>query len=159
MHAYFTDLCEIISASIIDHQDRVSLTVEGGRGVVESRISVSLGLIVAELVINALKHAFPDDRSGKIVIDYSFHGPNWSLSVHDDGVGMPTTAPVRKGLGTSIVQALARQLSASIETTPQYPGTRVSIQRTPVALVQNDPGTATVQAAGADAGTSAVGGR
>ncbi|MDR7116758.1 histidine kinase dimerization/phosphoacceptor domain -containing protein [Caulobacter sp. BE254] len=157
MHAYFTSLCEIISASIIGDQDHVALTVAGGRGVVESRISVSLGLIVTELVINALKHAFPGDRPGKIVIDYGFHGPNWTLSVHDDGVGMPTTA--RKGLGSSIVEALARQLSASVETTLQHPGTRVSIQHTQVALVQDDPKTASERAARAAAGTSAIGGR
>jgi len=157
MHAYFTSLCEIISASIIGEQDHVALTVEGGRGVVESRISVSLGLIVTELVINALKHAFPGDRPGKVAIDYSFHGPNWTLCVRDDGVGMPTTA--RKGLGSSIVQALARQLSATVETTPQHPGTLVSIEHTQVALVQDDPETASARAERADAGTSAIGGR
>ena len=118
---------------------------------------MSLGLIVTELVINALKHAFPDDRPGKIVIDYSFHGPNWNLSVYDDGVGMPTVA--RKGLGTSIVQALARQLSASVETSPQHPGAQVSIQHTQVALVQDDPETANARATGADAEASAIGGR
>ena len=40
------------------------------------------GLIVTELVINALKHAFPDDRHGKIKVDYSSHGPNWLALGH-----------------------------------------------------------------------------
>lgn len=139
VHAYFTKLCESISASMIGDVDQISLIVEGGGGVVEARVSVSLGLIVTELVINALKHAFPDGRKGKIVIDYNFHGPNWILCVRDDGVGMPLTAPMRTGLGTSIVAALAGQLHASVEVTPEHPGTQVSITHNQVALVVAKP--------------------
>jgi len=137
VHAYFTSLCESISASMIDEVDRISLTVEGGDGVVDARVSVSLGLIVTELVINALKHAFPDGRPGKIKVDYNFHGPNWILCVRDDGVGMPAAAPRRTGLGTGIVRALAGQLNASVELTPQHPGTQVSIKHTQIALVED----------------------
>lgn len=111
-------------------------------GVVDARVSVSLGLIVTELVINALKHAFPDGRLGKITVDYNFHGPNWILCVRDDGVGMPLTAPARTGLGTSIVAALAGQLHASVEATPQQPGTQVSIKHTQIALVKDEPAVA-----------------
>ena len=139
VHAYFTKLCESISASMIGDVDQISLIVEGGGGVVEARVSVSLGLIVTELVINALKHAFPEGRKGKIVIDYNFHGPNWILCVRDDGVGMPLTAPMRTGLGTSIVAALAGQLHASVEVTPEHPGTQVSITHNQVALVVAKP--------------------
>lgn len=139
VHAYFTRLCESISASMIGDVDRVSLIVEGGDGVVEARVSVSLGLIVTELVINALKHAFPDGRPGTIAVDYDFHGPNWILCVRDDGVGTPQAAPPRTGLGTSIVAALARQLHASVETTAEHPGTRVSITHTRIALVEDGP--------------------
>ena len=49
---------------------------------------MSLGLIVTELVINALKHAFPDHRKGKIVVSYHCDGDAWTLSVADDGVGI-----------------------------------------------------------------------
>lgn len=139
VHTYFTTLCESISASMIGDVDQISLVVEGGGGVIEARVSVSLGLIVTELVINALKHAFPEGRKGKISIDYNFRGPNWVLCVRDDGVGMPLTAPVRTGLGTSIVAALAGQLHASVEITPKHPGTQVSITHTKVALVEGKP--------------------
>ncbi len=143
VHAYFSSLCESISASMIGELDQISLTVEGGEGVVEARVSVSLGLIVTELVINALKHAFPDGRPGKIKVDYNFHGPNWVLCVRDDGVGMPPPgAAVRIGLGTSIVQALARQLNAEVEIVREHPGTKVSIHHVQIALVQDDPETA-----------------
>jgi two-component sensor histidine kinase len=139
VHAYFTSLCESISGSMIDEADHVSLSVSGGDGVVEARVLVSLGLIVTELVINALKHAFPEGRSGAITVDYNFPGPNWVLCVRDDGIGMPLTAPIRTGLGTSIIQALAKQLNASVEVTPEHPGTQVSILHTPIALVADEP--------------------
>ena len=139
-HAYFTSLCENIAASMIADSSRVSLTVEGGGGLVQARVSLSLGLIVTELVINALKHAFPDGRPGKVTVDYDFHGPNWILCVRDDGVGMPAPgAAVRTGLGTTIVQALAAQLDASVEVVPEQPGMKTSIKHTPIALVQGEP--------------------
>ncbi|MDB5455224.1 MAG: histidine kinase [Caulobacter sp.] len=106
---------------------------------VAARVSVSLGLIVTELVINALKHAFPDGRSGKITVDYNFNGPNWILCVRDDGVGMPAGAAVQSGLGTSIVQALAKQLQASVEVVVEHPGTKISIEHTQIALVDDEP--------------------
>lgn len=139
VHAYFTLLCESISASMIDDVDQISLVVEGGDAVVEARVSASLGLIVTELVINALKHAFPDGRPGKITIGYKPYGPNWVLYVRDDGVGTPLTPPVRTGLGASIVAALARQLHAVVEITPGQPGTRVSITHTNVTMAVGEP--------------------
>jgi two-component system, sensor histidine kinase PdtaS len=84
------------------------------------------------------KHAFPDGRTGAIVVHCEFHGPNWILSVTDDGIGMPRDpAQVRVGLGTSIVQALAAQLLATIETEPAHPGTRVVVAHTQIALVDD----------------------
>jgi len=50
--------------------------------------SAGLGLIVTELVINPLKHAFPRHRAGKIVVRYESHGRNWTLSVSDNGIGI-----------------------------------------------------------------------
>ena len=139
-HAYFTSLCESITASMIGETDTVTLTVDGGDGVIDARVSVSLGLIITELVINALKYAFPDGRQGRISVDYNFHGPNWILCVRDDGVGMPEVRPARTGMGTSIVQALAGQLHATVTVSPAHPGARVSIEHTQIALVRDAPG-------------------
>ena len=105
-----------------------SLHVEVDESVAESNISVSLGLIVTELVINALKHAFPGRRHGKITVGYNSDGPDWALSVSDDGVGMPADPhSAKSGLGTGIVEALARQLGAEVQVAGANPGTKVSI--------------------------------
>jgi two-component sensor histidine kinase len=136
LRAYFEELCESIAASMISDRDHVRLVVTGHNGMVDARVSVSLGLIVTELVINALKHAFPGGRAGEIRVDCGFRGPNWTLTVMDDGVGMPTDPSlIRTGLGTSIVGALAQQLHATVEIGPGNPGTQVVLTHAQVALV------------------------
>jgi len=128
LEAYFSQLCESLGASMIRDHDLLSINVNCDKSKVAADISVSLGLIVTELVINALKHAFPGGRRGTITVGYHSHGPNWTLMVDDDGVGMPQgEAVATAGLGTSIVEALARQLHAVIEVTDANPGTSVSV--------------------------------
>jgi two-component system, sensor histidine kinase PdtaS len=142
LRPYFTALCESIGASMIRDHNQLSLDVSVDDSVTAADVSVSLGLIVTELVINALKHAFPDDRSGKIKVDYRSHGPNWTLSVIDNGIGMPADAANAKpGLGTNIVQALTAQLHASIRVADAYPGTAVSLAHTQIVAVRT-PATA-----------------
>jgi two-component sensor histidine kinase len=133
---YFTHLCKSLSASMIHDHNNQSIHVNGDASSVGADTSVSLGLIVTELVINALKHAFPDGRAGKIMVDYQSHGPNWTLVVNDDGVGMHLqTLSTTPGLGTSIVEALARQLHARVQVVDARPGTAVSIIHTQIAVV------------------------
>jgi two-component system, sensor histidine kinase PdtaS len=129
LRSYFADLCQSIGASMIRDHKHLSLTTRVDDSAVAADVSVSLGLIVTELVINALKHAFAGhDPAGKIVVDYSRQGGDWTLSVRDNGAGMPADqANAKPGLGTGIVEALAKQLDASVTVTDADPGTTVSI--------------------------------
>jgi two-component sensor histidine kinase len=136
LRPYFTALCESIGASMIRDHDQLTLSVTADDSTTTADTSVSLGLIVTELVINALKHAFPDNRNGKIMVDYHARGPNWNLSVGDDGVGMPSgPSSAKPGLGTSIVQALAMQLGGKVSVAPANPGTKVSVEHIYVPVV------------------------
>ena len=138
LRPYFTQLCHSLGASMIRDHDKLTIEVTGDNSSVDADVSVSLGLIVTELVINALKHAFGDTGEGKIVVDYHSHGPNWTLSVGDDGVGMPDEpTKATAGLGSSIVEALARQLNARVQVSARSPGTLVSIGHTQISLVEN----------------------
>ena len=130
MQPYLTQLCASIAASMIPDPEKLTIVVEADGSEVGSEESVSLGLIVTELVINALKHAFPDDHAGKIIVRYSGDGDAWRLEIADDGVGMPPhgTEGATPGLGTSIVEALARQRGARITVSSEHPGTLVSIR-------------------------------
>jgi two-component sensor histidine kinase len=137
LRPYFTTLCASIGASMIRDHNQISLDVHVDDRTTSADVSVSLGLIVTELVINALKHAFPDDRAGKIKVDYRSHGPNWTLSVTDNGVGMPAnSANAKGGLGTSIVQALTAQLQTVVKISDAQPGTAVLITHSQIAAVK-----------------------
>lgn len=125
---YLTNLCGSIGASMIHDRDALTLDVDIDESVVPADRSISLGLVVTELVINALKHAYPGQKGGRIMVSYRATGADWSLIVADDGVGMPKAAEDSKaGLGTSIVKALAGQLAAEIAVTEASPGTIVTL--------------------------------
>tara|TARA_R110002167_G_scaffold37267_1_gene116849 strand:- start:9051 stop:10118 length:1068 start_codon:yes stop_codon:yes gene_type:complete len=125
---YLTQLCQSIGASMIKDHDLVTIKVDGDGSTTSGEVSVSLGLIVTELVINALKHAFPEDRKGLVTVDYRSEYQGWTLSVSDDGIGMQSANDGAKaGLGSAIVEALATQLAATITVTNLNPGTGVSV--------------------------------
>lgn len=128
--SYLSTLCQSLSASMVgEHQD-ISLKVVAGDGMASSVQAVSLGLLVTELVINALKHAFDDDvKGGRVIIGYETSGSDWKLSVSDNGKGMQHTGepPKAPGLGTSLINALANQLDAIVHIESSGQGTTVSI--------------------------------
>jgi len=130
---YLSKLCNTLSGSMIAENRPISLKVIADDDPVSSSDAVSIGLIVTELVINALKHAFPkSDTTGQIIVGYEVDGPNWKLSVADDGIGMPDVTPSTKraGLGTTLIKALAQQLEAQVEINSGPNGTSVSITHT-----------------------------
>jgi two-component system, sensor histidine kinase PdtaS len=131
LSAYFTSLCRSIGASMIRDHKQLSLEVAADEGTASADVSVSLGLIVTELVINALKHAFPGNRAGTIAVEYRAKNGGWTLSVDDDGAGMPKGEKATPGLGTGIVTALAKQLKARVIVADNLPGTAVSVIYTP----------------------------
>jgi chemotaxis protein methyltransferase CheR len=106
------------------------LQVIGEGGLATSRQAESLGLIVTELVMNALKHAFPQEKAeGRIAVAYEQVGTNWKLSVADNGIGKPrgVFAQGKSGLGTGIIKALSHQLDAQFATEAGPEGTTVSV--------------------------------
>jgi chemotaxis protein methyltransferase CheR len=115
---------------MIDDNRPISLKVAGTGGNATARKAESLGLIVTELVMNALKHAFPDSKvEGRIDVVYDTSGTDWRLSVSDNGVGRPdgVFARGKSGLGTGIIKALAQQLDAKLVTVSGRQGTTVSV--------------------------------
>jgi two-component sensor histidine kinase len=126
---YLSNLCRAISGSMISDDQAISIEVRGKGGDADRPKAENLGLIVAELVINSLKHAFRDvDKGGQIVVTCDAAETEWTLSVSDNGQGKQKQAKVTEGgLGTSIVAALARQLNALVATESGSHGTCVSI--------------------------------
>ncbi|MBN1531442.1 MAG: PAS domain S-box protein [Spirochaetes bacterium] len=84
---------------------------------VETRSAAPLGLIVNELLTNALKYAFPEGRTGAITVTMARRGEGITLCVEDDGVGPPEGFDPESagGLGLELVKMMARQLDGSME--------------------------------------------
>lgn len=111
--SFLDDLVPSLISSYVVDPEKVSLSV----GVVEVSLSINAaipcGLIVNELISNALKHAFPDDRRGEIHIDFIHKGDDRVvLSISDDGVGIPADLDITntETLGLQLVSLLTDQL-------------------------------------------------
>lgn len=127
---YLTELCVTLTSSMISDSRPVVLRVDSQDAARGSAYAVNLGLIVTELVINALKHAFPPGwPSCQVDVVYKVAGSNWQLTVADNGVGMveDPTKTRKTGLGTSLVQALSQHLDATTAITSGPGGVCVSI--------------------------------
>lgn len=129
---YLTLLCQSLARSMISRRNQpVTLEVIASDGSATPDIAVSFGLLTTELVINALKHAFPNNQSGNVLVSYEASSSGWSLSIADDGVGQSQSQQAGpRGLGTSIIGAIANQLQAIIRTESSPKGTKVSITHT-----------------------------
>jgi two-component sensor histidine kinase len=128
--SYLSKLCTTLAQSMIGDSRPISLKVEADAGTVISREAVSIGLIVTELVMNALKHAFPVTKpDAAIVVSYKAADPDWRLTISDNGIGKPDVkaSQNKPGLGTSLIKALTRQLDAVVDTVSSSDGTAVCI--------------------------------
>jgi two-component sensor histidine kinase len=129
---YLKTLCEALAHSMIGDGRMIALKVQGKAGSANRRDAESIGLIVTELVINSLKHAFNErTKKGQITVSYEVAGTDWKLSVADNGVGRQdgAFAQPKTGLGTGIVKALAKQLDAQTVTVSGPHGTIVTVTR------------------------------
>jgi PAS domain S-box-containing protein len=94
--------------------------------------AIPTGLIINELVSNALKHAFPENTAGTIFIAARDEGDTLSLSVRDTGTGMPRDFDWKESptLGLRLVRILTEQLNGTIEILPVEKGTAFFIRLT-----------------------------
>jgi chemotaxis protein methyltransferase CheR len=127
--AYLTKLSGGLAASMVGPEQRIAIEVAADPGTLPTNQAVSLGLIVTELTINAIKYAFPQPRVGaRIVVAYETTGSAWKLSVTDNGAGRSDTAVKPSGgLGTAIVAALAKGLEAEVREVPTARGVRIEL--------------------------------
>jgi len=90
--------------------------------------AVAIGIIVNELVMNAVKYAYPDG-AGPIHVELTTKDDQIELSITDEGVGLNVRADPRStGMGQRIVAAMASKLEASVERDPAHSGTRMIVR-------------------------------
>ena len=104
--------------------DRITILVTGKPVLQSIETAVPCGLIVNELLSNALKHAFPNGRHGLIHVQLDGNGSSRTIRVLDDGVGMPSPIDVESAetLGLRLVRALAQQIDGSVAVEPRANG-------------------------------------
>ena len=104
--------------------------------------AVAIGIIVNELIMNAVKYAYPDG-AGPIHVELKAQDDDLLLTISDDGVGLDVKADPRStGMGQRIVSAMAAKLEASVERDPAHSGTRVVVRFARVSPVAAKPANA-----------------
>ena len=123
MSAYLETLCAHLANALHDVRP-ITVQVAAVKVHLPAEQAVPIGLIVNELVTNAMKHAFPGDRAGTIRVTLVQQSA-LKLIVSDDGIGC--AADVRQGMGTRLVRLLAEQLGAKISWHQPEIGCQVSV--------------------------------
>ncbi len=114
---YIRRLCEYLRRAFETDADRVEMTVDVGSVALNLDEAVPCGLVINELVSNALKYAFPDGRKGRVGVEFRLtpEGRRW-LAVWDDGVGLAEGYDLQnaESLGLRLVHNLAAQLEGDL---------------------------------------------
>jgi PAS domain S-box-containing protein len=107
---------------------RIDLEVRTQHIEIDTKRAISLGLIVNELLTNAVKHAFPDGSSGTIAISLRRIGNGAGLTVSDDGVGLRSKRDIEESasMGMMLIRELIKQIGGVLEI-DDGEGTSVSI--------------------------------
>jgi two-component sensor histidine kinase len=122
--AFIEDLCDDLGRSLVAMRP-ISVEVSAESHRLSLNRAVPLGLIINELLTNALKYAFPADREGRIKILFERKDDDFHLCVCDNGVGFPGERA--EGLGTRLVRALSAQLGGRLRIEGGAPGTECKL--------------------------------
>lgn len=120
-------LCHDILESM--GNDTVSVVVSPSSIRLRREKAMLLSLIVAELMMNATKHAFVEGLPGSVVVRLEARGTEYHLSFADDGKGLAEESNVKtsSGLGSRIVRSLVEQMAGTIRSQSSPAGTRIEI--------------------------------
>lgn len=107
-------------------RDDVAIELDLEAAVLPGRSGAPLALLVSECVSNALRHAFPPDRPGRVQVILRRTGDELELTVADNGVGMSVATPPQ-GFGLSVAQLMTQQLRGRLAQEPAEPGVRIVV--------------------------------
>lgn len=136
-HVTWGDDAEEVEAAALVREIVGDLASSAGRDDVEieldlepvripGRSGAPVALLVSECVGNALRHAFPEGRAGRIRVSVRRVGQDLQLTVSDNGVGAPDGA-LPQGFGLNVVQLMAQQLRGRLRTDTAQPGLRMVV--------------------------------
>jgi len=116
MRDYFQKLSNSLLQTF-DAREQVDVTIDMEPIELDMDTAIPIGLMVNELITNALKYAFPDRRNGRIEVRLQREDPeHLQLSIADNGVGKePSNAPKGTGFGSQLIQLLTQQLQGVMQ--------------------------------------------
>ncbi|QLE44524.1 PAS domain S-box protein [Nostoc sp. C052] len=126
---YIPDLTTHLFDSYNVSSSKIKLKIQVDNASLDIETAIPCGLIINELVSNALKYAFIGNRGGEIQVKFFQQSDRTStLIIRDDGVGLPENFDSKKAktLGITLVQGLVKQLRGKLEIDSQQ-GTQFKI--------------------------------
>ncbi|MBI5712190.1 MAG: PAS domain S-box protein [Chloroflexi bacterium] len=130
----FRDYIEHLASSLFHsyspYASRITLHVDVGDVALSVDSAIPCGLIVNELISNALKYAFPDNRPGELIVRLREADAGWiEMNVEDDGVGLPNELDLRntESLGMQLVYSLAKQVGGTLDLNREH-GTKFRLR-------------------------------
>ena len=115
---YIVSLSASVFQSIGIDTGRIEFKIDKETIILNIDVAISCGLLINELVTNALKHAFPDGREGVIAVSMGeSSGGSYRISVKDNGIGLPEGFDIntRGTMGMRLIGVLTRQIGGTIE--------------------------------------------
>ncbi|GAA0868013.1 hypothetical protein GCM10009116_03120 [Brevundimonas basaltis] len=129
MDDYLEGLIAELGKSLAPGAGSPTLTLKAQPLAVSTDQAVSIGVIVTELVTNAVKYAYGPEQGGeiRIVLEPDPDNGRALLTVEDDGPGLGDAKPKGTGLGGKIITAMASGLRSKVEYDPAHPGVRARL--------------------------------
>lgn len=128
MQDYLGEMCAQLGDALRGIRP-IAISVNADDIVTNSRKATRIGLIVNELVTNALKHAFPGDRAGTISVTLRTNDTGLALAVEDNGIGCPDQP--EEGLGSRLTRLLVQELQGVMVRDEVPFGCRIAISIPP----------------------------
>ena len=119
--AFLRRLCESLKQTAPAQIDAIEVTADNFK--LPSDVASGIGLLVAELVTNSFKYAYPPGKHGNVDVQFTRTSSGWRLKVSDQGSGLPEGFDIdrSKGFGMQVVKAFVRRLNADV-TASSRPG-------------------------------------
>ena len=124
---FMNELCRSTMVGLASERRRVTLQTSIPAFTIAADRAIPIALLTVEALTNALKHAFPDDREGEIRVAFEPGTPGiGTLSITDNGVGLPRDFDTHSGLGLMLIEAFARQVNGRL-TIEGPPGAAIRV--------------------------------
>ncbi|MDP1552003.1 MAG: sensor histidine kinase [Methanobacteriaceae archaeon] len=114
---YITSLAKDLFGTYVTNPDKVKMEINVENVKLHIDSMIPLGLIINELVTNTLKYAFPEDKTGTLIIKFYKKDNEFFLTVKDDGVGIPKDFDIENSVrfGMQLITNLTHQLDGELE--------------------------------------------